>query len=968
MSSKTASSDKDSLRILNLNIRSMRYKLEMLEELLSDLEYPDVLCFEETWFRTGEPSIAKLHNYDLAAAYTRAHRAGGGVAIFVRKDRGWSVSPVELLSVRELQFEAVLVNIRCEQVSLNVACIYRSPGSSDRYFTEALEDLLYKMNKSRGLKFVCADFNYNFADPDDIKAADVVHLFSCYGLLKQFIECSRVHKRSSTLIDNIFTNADSKYIKLNNVPTTMSDHDGQLLRCCLIKSIKTPDVVCSSGRCFSKSNIAYFELLLSRETWLDVYKLRDPEIIMEAFFDTFCCLFNTAFPIRAIRFNKTVGKKWVSPEIVNGGALLRDLHATLRLFPGDAILRDTYRLVKKRHQQRIIDARKRFNDQHISTAENKSRSTWEVIKGTINMCSSKSLPGSFLARDGRLLDLDKDIADEFNGYFVNSVAELCRDLDGLENVSASGRGGVDASFFLAPVDPIEIEKIISSLCTKKSSGFDGVPCNLIRSLSGYLTPILTYIINVSFSAGLFPCQLKTAYVVPIYKKGCQADMRNYRPISLLSVFSKIIERAFQIRLQSYLKKFKILVPQQFGFTKGRSTQDAVLSLCETVLQNFDSKLKTAALFFDFKKAFDVVNHSLLMRKMESYGIRGLPLQWIATYLSGRQQQVRIVREGSVSVSERLNVTCGVPQGSTLGPIFFLILINDIVFRVNNGSLTLFADDTSAVLGADSMADLSGMATACVEEMGGWCRDNGIILNVSKTQLVLFSPVHAKASSSLLVRSGCDGAGFLRQSNPVRFLGLLVDENLSWECHIRDLVNKLSVRNYAIGQLKRVAGLEAVMTYYYGCVNSLLLYGLLCWGGSVGAVRVLISQKRIVRCIYGLKPGDTCRPIFIKYGIQTVYNLYIREAVLYVRKNVHRFKKFSDINLYTTRSSNKIYVPSYSLTQVHRGPVTTAIKLYNHLPEIATSQDGLKNFKRQVRNLLRYRCYYSLDEFFAERFT
>lgn len=288
------------------------------------------------------------------------------------------------------------------------------------------------------------------------------------------------------------------------------------------------------------------------------------------------------------------------------------------------------------------------------------------------------------------------IAQEFNTFFANIAVDLRASLKFIKQdfLNYSCKGNLSGkSFFFSPITNLEVQAIISSLENKFSkNSSDSISNYIVKECSPLIIDVLAYLFNLSFEKGIFPSALKRAIIIPIFKKGDKTVLNNYRPISLLSVFSKIFEKAVKSRLVNYLNKIEFFHPAQYGFRENRSTEDALLEFLNKAYSTLNSNYSSAALFVDITKAFDMVNHSILCKLLSSIGFRGCALSWFQSYLHNRSQQTRI---GNY-LSDELLLNIGVPQGSVLGPILFLIYINNIFEQPFKGDVVAFADDMALV--------------------------------------------------------------------------------------------------------------------------------------------------------------------------------------------------------------------------------------------------------------------------------
>jgi hypothetical protein len=359
--------------------------------------------------------------------------------------------------------------------------------------------------------------------------------------------------------------------------------------------------------------------------------------------------------------------------------------------------------------------------------------------------------------------------------------------------------------------------------------------------------------NLSTNTGVFPLALKRTVVIPIFKKNDKSSLDNYRPISLLSIFSKIFEKAMKSRMVHFLNKNHFLSPLQFEFRKNKNTEQAILTVLEQISGNIDLGLKSSGLFVDMTKAFDRVDHAILLKKLYCCGFRGLIYSWLCSYLSDRSQVVRVNRQ----LSGELTITAGVPQGSVLGPLLFLVYVNGILRRPFVGSLTAFADDFSFVYsGSSKQANISGIEHD-LDLLAEWLKAHNLLLS-EKTKIVHFRdsqqlsdalPFHDYGCNKALT---CTSSGCFKISvvNEIRYLGILIDANLNWKAHIEGLKHKLLLVSKKMYVLRLFCPLYLRRLVYYALVDSILLYGLACWGSACKLLMksFLVRQKHVNRLI------------------------------------------------------------------------------------------------------------------------
>ena len=469
------------------------------------------------------------------------------------------------------------------------------------------------------------------------------------------------------------------------------------------------------------------------------------------------------------------------------------------------------------------------------------------------------------------------------------------------------------NLFMFPTTENEVSSVIRAMKPKTSSGHDNISPKLLQEIyQGILYP-LTHIINLSLKHGCVPDQMKLAKVIPIYKSGDKQEIVNYRPISLLPTFSKILERIVYRRLYSFLSANKILASSQYGFRESRSTELAILELQNRIAHALSSGDWCLGVFLDLSKAFDTINHSILLEKLSSYGVRGLALSWFESYLSSRKQFTSI----SVTHSEQMFISCGVPQGSILGPLLFLVYVNDINNAIKTGHPILFADDTNLLFMDKNLNRVKVSVNKEMVHISQWFIVNKLSINVAKTKFIIFHRKRQNFNNENLSISINNTK--LEKVQTMKFLGIIIDENLSWKCHIDHICKKIGK---ALGVLHRIRHLvpEHIMLKLYNTlIMSHMNYAISVYGSSdnCNLKRVLTMQKKAIRCLSNSPYNGHCNPLFVKYKLLNIYDMHaiscVKLAFLSKRGALPDYHlqelAFSNQMTIATRQIHDFYIPT-----------------------------------------------------------
>ena len=480
----------------------------------------------------------------------------------------------------------------------------------------------------------------------------------------------------------------------------------------------------------------------------------------------------------------------------------------------------------------------------MDACKHDTKRTWNILNNILNRRDRPKLPTTFKIHGSDYTD-PLDIANQFNSYFSNIGLNLANKIS---PTSTSFQDYLNYAFspkdsiFLAPTDCDEIITLCNKLKSGTSSGCDDIKPDVIKSVSGLIAAPLSHIFNLSLSSGSVPTKLKNAKVVPIFKKGDRHDMHNYRPISLLPALSKILERIIYKRLFCYLSQLNILQDSQFGFRPGLSSYMALLEAYNKIVSDMDDRKYSLGIFLDLSKAFDTLNHDILLSKLHHYGVRGIALEWFKSYLSDRSQ-FTVFNSQNSCIS---NLTCGVPQGSILGPLLFIIYINDIVFSSNYFKFIIFADDTNLLASDRNICDLTNTVNSELLKVSTWLNVNKLSLNVDKTVCMHFKNRYDSRKhiyNDILINNTP-----ITKVSSTKFLGIIVDDSLTWKDHNTYITNMVSKYTGILFRLKYTLPYHVLFSLYNSLVLPHINYCNLIWAdpNNCNLNFIHVKQKKSIR--------------------------------------------------------------------------------------------------------------------------
>ena len=930
--------NKAGLILAHLNIRSLRNKKDELAQVIKNNNI-DVMTVSETHLSKDTPDeLLDIPGYKIYRWDRNAD--GGGVCTYIRGD----IPSKKRSDLSNPKLEALWVEVNTNSQKLLVCCFYRPP-SADKAYYEAFLNVLDTVVDTNPI-VILGDMNLDYRWDESLAKNPINYIEQVYNMNQLITEPTRVTDSTSTLLDIVLTTDQTMHKKSGVLKISVSDHYLVYTEV-MLKTATTPvhtEIKFRDFKTFSEQ--AFVSDLKEQAEFRDANS--DTHIDWGTFRTIFEKICDKHAPVTLKRI-KNKGQPWIDTETIQL-MYQRDYAFDKSNKTNDTQWKKEYRRLKKFVQLTISQKKKAyFEEAEVASKTQSASAFWKLYKRLLPQTPRQTIPRTLTA-------------ERLNEYFTNVANNIDASFDKEVKLHWVGEKSLHTFVFHS----VTIEQVTKEFkAMENGSNLDVLGCDrkLLKIAAPYIVQCITCIINDSIMNADVHHDWKTAKVTPIFKGGEDADITNpsdYRPISIICHIAKLIEKLIKTQLLDYLTLHNFISGDQSAYLKGHSTVTCLHRVVDNFLENINEGDFAGLCMVDITKCFDSINHEQLLKKMECYGIKGNENAWFRSYLSDRTQAVAC--NGQLS-SFLLN-KFGVPQGSVLGPILFLLFVNDVVNCVSrDGLINLFADDMLYSASGSTPTDVQFKLNTALAKLSDWYHRNRLALHPKKTKLMMIGS--KEQLPMLLIPSTLNQNGnVVKDSKFVEYLGITFDKDLTWDRQVNAVVKKLNYKATILKEISKYCPLSLRITYYKAFIQPSLDYGISVWGctSNENLAKIQRVQNRIARIItgnfdyintrgldllYELRlPNVTQRRNYFlsKLTFQSIHNLnpnYLNDnIVMLIERHGHRTRRQDDVYLPTVRHN------MFRNSLQHKGGYT-----FNLLPSSLKQCNDIDSFKKGYFNYL-----------------
>ena len=923
------------LNIVNYNVRSFSANAQFFLPLIENSR-PEIFIATETWFT--DDYQAEINDYDSFHT-VRLDRQSGGVSIYVSN----SINSRKIVnySYSNADIEICTTEINIGNELIYIFGIYRPhSGTVDSFiheFDRIIQDPMFNNKRC----CIAGDLNINLlSEANEVKRfIEFLQSYHYFPVITKPTRYPPDDNHSPTLIDHIWLNS-LNIINSGVVHLDLLDHIPTYVQLPLPISSKNDEYVSISFRINSEENRQIFRNTISEFDWTTCIS-NDVNEYLHNFTDKLDSLYCSIFPLKSKMISKRKAlNPWFSSELND---LINQKSVYFELYRQGIVTKQENNLFKNKVKVSINKAKHAYYKKVLDDSFGNIRLTWKTLNNLMGRANKKSIK-SIITDSGEIYD-EFDMAETFNRYFANVPLELDTNVPD-SNIDPTSFIHINLNSTITefePCTPDEVSTILSDLNLSKVD-INSIPNKLIVQNKDIFSPVLCDIVNGSFLSGAFPDSLKIGKIVPIHKKGCNRTPANYRPVTISPFLGKVFEKIMYVRLIDHINDNNILSAHQFGFRKNMSTVDAIMQLTEFIYDTLDNKNSCVNVLIDYSRAFDTVNHRILLDKLNKYGVREKALQLLASYLENRKQCVRI----NNTYSNLITTNISIPQGSVLGPLLFILFINCLPNISQNFLPTMFADDCTLSFRNNN---LDNLVSVCNEELmlfKLWSDANRLTINVDKTNCLFFSNIFDPPCGRICIDD--QEIDFVSET---KFLGMFIDDKVKFDKHINYICNKISISNGIMFRIRKLVPTSCLKSIYYSIIHQYILYCLPIFGATYNCHLELLflAQKRAVRTISRAEYNAHTDPLFFSNKILKLNDLYKHCIASYVYSNQHLLDVHVNNHNYFTRNNNYLQAPRVRLRSCEQSIIYNAVNIWNEVPDDIKACLTKASFKYNYKNYL-----------------